>query len=69
MTETTCKRCSSVVDVQTEKCWFYSWEEQPSEEMVETAIEKDDFRDWFQDNHILCQHCHRELQQFMQGGQ
>lgn len=64
--ELDCAMCGGTVDVRTDKWWRYQWEEQPALETVEKALEKDDFRDWFIDNYVICPTCHREIQRFIQ---
>lgn len=66
MTEVDCIRCGTVLDVQTDGLWWYQWEEKPSKQTVEQAIAKDEFRDWFQENHVACTECHRAIQRFIQ---
>lgn len=56
-----CFICESPVDVQEDEWWQHRWEENPSEENVEKAIEEMEFRDWFVENKIVCKDCHKEL--------
>lgn len=67
MSETDCRKCGSTVDIQADRWFQYQWEERPSKEQVETAIEDKEFRDWFQENHVLCPVCHESVQQLIAG--
>lgn len=66
MTEIDCIKCDTTLDAQTDGFWWYQWDEKPSEQTVERAIEKDEFRDWFQENHVVCKECHRTIQRLIQ---
>lgn len=68
MAENHCFRCGRDVKVQEEEWWQYSWEENPSAENVEKAIEDKDFRDWFKANQILCKVCHDRVQEVIDNG-
>lgn len=61
MSETECYRCNTKIDVQEDEWWSHRWEEQPSKENVEEAIEDREFRDWFKKNHVLCPDCHADV--------
>lgn len=64
MSETECYRCGVTIDIQQHEWWEWRWEENPSRENVEEAIEQgDDFRDWFQRNYVLCPDCHTEVEE------
>jgi len=68
MGELRCYRCDRAVNVQEDEWWQYSWEEEPSEENVEKAIEDKEFRDWFKENQILCRVCHDRVQEVVKNG-
>lgn len=68
MSESRCFRCGRDVDVQNEEWWQYSWEENPSKENVEKAIEDMEFRDWFKENQIICKVCHDRIQEVIDNG-
>lgn len=63
MSQTECYRCGTTLDIQEDEWWQYQWQENPSKENVEKAIDDRDFRDWFQENHVLCPDCHEDVQE------
>lgn len=67
MTNTQCYRCGELIDIQEDEWWQYSWEENPSKNNVEKAIENPDFREWFSENHVLCVGCHEVIQVVFDG--
>lgn len=71
MSETFCHACDTPIDVQTDEWWSHRWDEQPSRENVEAAIEAEDngdeFRDWFNENYILCPDCHATVRDVVHG--
>jgi len=59
---TQCRRCGCKIVVIEDEWWSHRWNEEPSSENVEQALEKpDEFRDWFQENTILCPDCHKTV--------
>lgn len=54
-----CYVCGGDVDVREDEWWQHSWEENPSKENVEKAIEETEFRDWFRENKVFCKDCHK----------
>lgn len=63
-----CYRCGAVVDIQIDEWWQYRWEENPSEANVEKALEDTDFRDWVEQNYVLCPDCHERVQMCIEEG-
>lgn len=61
MSDANCYRCDTSIDVQEDEWWSHSWEERPSKENIEKAIEDRDFRDWFRENSVLCPDCHEKV--------
>lgn len=57
---TDCRRCEKPI-MRGDEWWAHRWEEKPNEETVEKAIEDPDFRDWFQENIVLCSSCHKKV--------
>lgn len=58
---TECYVCDTEIDIREDEWWQHSWEENPSRETVEKAIEETEFRDWFKENKVFCSDCHKEL--------
>jgi hypothetical protein len=67
MTDGNCHKCGQLIDIQEDRWWQHSWEENPSDEQVEEAIGDRDFRDWFRENYILCCECHKIVKQCING--
>jgi len=67
MTEANCYRCGDEIDVQEDEWWSHSWEEEPSKENIEKALEDRDFRDWFRENFVLCPGCHEKVIEVVEG--
>ena len=68
MTQTNCIKCGATLDIQVDRYIQYQWEERPSKEQVNNAINSDrDFGDWFTENHVLCPACHERIQEVIQG--
>lgn len=63
---TYCFVCKTPVDVQDDEWWQHNWQENPSSENVEKALEDRGFRDWFIENKILCVDCHKEWIDYLQ---
>lgn len=66
MTTTECYGCGTEVDIQTDQWYQYQWQENPSKELVEKAIEDREFRDWIQENFVMCPECHDEIQRVIE---
>jgi len=62
MTEIRCKRCGETIDAVDDEWWSHRWDEQPSKQNVEKALEQEsDFRDCICENIILCPDCHKRV--------
>lgn len=62
MTDTECYRCGVEIDAGNDQWYQYQWQENPCKELVEKAIEEREFRDWFQENFVICPDCHDKIQ-------
>jgi len=68
MTETDCIKCGTTLDIQIDRYIQYQWEERPSREQINKAIDAGkSFGDWFFENHVLCPDCHERIQEVIQG--
>lgn len=50
---------SEHLNAQADEWWSHRWEENPSEQNVEKALDDMDFRDWFIEEITLCPECHK----------
>lgn len=64
--QTECFVCGKPIDVQEDEWWQHSWQENPAGETVEKAMEESEFRDWFQENKVLCSDCHKQWIRYIQ---
>lgn len=64
---TECVRCGDELNIVEDEWWQWRWEENPSRDTVEEAIEDPDFRDFFRENHVLCRDCHEVVSSVFEG--
>lgn len=64
---TDCRRCEKPI-MRSDEWWSHRWDEKPSEENVDKALEDTDFRDWFCENIVLCPQCHKEVVELIHNG-
>lgn len=69
MSDAECYRCGTVIDPREDTWWQWNWEESPSSDDIDEAIQNPDFRDWFRENYLLCTGCHETVKAVFEGGE